>query len=588
MFQAGTDAALDDQVRRAGPQPVQKPPFRIADLAKAPFQGIGAGIAGSEAFGAEILGAFGQVAGAYPEAIGAIDLTPKQRAEADKARDKVLTKGLDYSNEVGDALRTRAKDIMPDPQSTHVSAQVVAGLTEFATKAVGYGVTAGPVVGAAITAGDVGMAEADRLKQMGVDELTRAKAGAAQGVLAGGSLIFPMTGATAATRFAKGAFAGELGTVGTALAEKKILEAAGYQKQADTFDPLDPVSLALGVVPGVLGAKFGRPKPLRSEADMRAAAVLTPAEQARSDAFERSTANLAELEAAIKAQKDPEARAVLEAELSKQRTAAAGHVAERALATMPDLEPAVRVRASADAIEASRLTPPDDILGTDAHLSAVELAADQIGRGERVTVGDVAGVPIEAGERLVRTADAMGEVRELTRERATEAPVIQRAEPFKPVELPEVIAARAAAADMRASGKTVGEFLAATKLPDAERNLVIGLSERGGKKAEAMLGDFGRTREANPERAAHDVAADVVDAARTGREVTPVEKTEAKSPVSRAADEISTLTPELQVRMDDGTGGKVGELLASVRQAAADEALHAKLIEVAAACALRH
>jgi predicted GNAT superfamily acetyltransferase len=43
--------------------------------------------------------------------------------------------------------------------------------------------------------------------------------------------------------------------VGQALAEREILRAAGYDKLADTFDPLDPVALAMGVVPGVIGAR---------------------------------------------------------------------------------------------------------------------------------------------------------------------------------------------------------------------------------------------------------------------------------------------------------------------------------------------
>lgn len=60
------------------------------------------------------------------------------------------------------------------------------------------------------------------------------------------------------------------------------------------------------------------PKPNKDEAAMRVNVALTPAEQARSDAFERSPANIAELKGEIARQKDPKARALLEEELAKQ------------------------------------------------------------------------------------------------------------------------------------------------------------------------------------------------------------------------------------------------------------------------------
>lgn len=385
MFQEGTDRALDDQMARPrAPRPVEQK-FSMGDLMKAPFQGIGGGAAKSMAFGAEIIGAFGQVVGANPELLGA-PMTPEQKKQADEARRKLLTEGIDFSNDAGDALRNRGREIMPDPAAAHASAQVVAGLFEFGSQAVAYTVVAGPVAGSALLSGDVGMSEADRLKQQGVDLGTRSKAGAAAGAIAGASVLIPMSGATAAGRFVKGAVVGEAGIVGTAAAEKAILQQAGYTKVADTFDPFDPVGLALGLVPGALGAKFGKPKTVapRTEAEVRQAVQLTPAEQMRSDAFERSAANLRELEASIAAEKNPQNRATLQAELDKQRQAA---LAAR-VAGEPDAVPAARVMVAADALEASRLGP-DTLAGRDQHLMAVDLAHEQLGRGEPVRVSDM-------------------------------------------------------------------------------------------------------------------------------------------------------------------------------------------------------
>jgi len=391
MFQAGTDAALDDQLRRARPVPTAEPAgFSFAQLAKAPFQGIGSGVSKSIAFGAEVLGAFGDVAGTLP---GVAD-TPEQRRQQEEARQKLLKEGPSFSNEAGDTFRRRSAEIMPDPATTHVSAQVLAGMSEFMTQAAGYTVAGGPVVGPTLLAGDVGLAEADKLKQQGVDLKTRAQAGAVAGVVAGASTVIPLHGASALSRFAKGAAVGEAGIVGQTTAERLILQHGGYDKIADTYDPLDPVALGVGMIPGVLGAAMGRAparpiKSVRTQAELRDATALTPAEQARSAAYEASDANLAELRAAVAAEKNPANRATLQAELDRQTAAAAEMRTRAAVEQQPDLIRSARVLQTADALEASRLTPDTDLAGRDAHVRAVEMAGDQIAAGEAVRVAEI-------------------------------------------------------------------------------------------------------------------------------------------------------------------------------------------------------
>ena len=63
LFQAGTDTALDDQVQRPAPYQPPEVKFGVGQLLKAPFQGMASGSTKTAAFAADILGAFGVVAG---------------------------------------------------------------------------------------------------------------------------------------------------------------------------------------------------------------------------------------------------------------------------------------------------------------------------------------------------------------------------------------------------------------------------------------------------------------------------------------------------------------------------------------------
>jgi hypothetical protein len=234
MFQEGTDAALDDQVARPRPQTPPEASFSFGGLLAAPFRGVGGGTAKSIAFGSEVAGAFGQVWGGWGgDSAGGMFSTQstQEREQSDAARERVKRDGIDFSNEAGDTFRQRAADILPDPRTAHASEQVVAGLADFATRAVGYSLTLGPLA-APVFGTDVGMEEADRLKQQGVDLATRTKAGAAAGAINAAALLAPMTGATAWTRFGKGVAAGEGAMVGQALAERELVRAAGYDKIA--------------------------------------------------------------------------------------------------------------------------------------------------------------------------------------------------------------------------------------------------------------------------------------------------------------------------------------------------------------------
>lgn len=488
MFQEGTDRTLDDQVAR--PQPVPfKQPGGFDGLLSAVPSGVGAGGLQMGAFGTEMMGAFGQFAER-----AATSLLPVSNENQRAYKEAAKAKPIEWSSPEGDALRTSARDIMPDPATTSTAANIVSGLAAFGGKALGYTMTLGPAAPFAL-GGDVGFEESDRLKQEGVDLSTRTKAGAVAGGLAALSVVAPMTGATKASRFIKGVTVGEGTMVGQSLAEKAILKAAGYQKQADAFDPLDPVSLALGVVPGALGAKFGRaapkpaaeaPRPLLQmglperqalpynstaldayaiqaaqregippeillavkNAGEKSGSAATSPKGAQGvmqfmpetfkefgkgdptdpvnsidagakylkklhDAYGDWDAAIAHYngggsEAAMVRSGGMPGKAETAAYLGRVRDYLGKTVDDHAAAAVkadPTLEAAARVQQAADALDASRLTRDDDLPGRDAHMSAVEMAADQIARGERVDVAPAFGDAMLGGMRESRLID---------------------------------------------------------------------------------------------------------------------------------------------------------------------------------------
>lgn len=174
---------------------------------------------------------------------------------------------------------------------------------------------------------------------------------------------------------------------------------------------------------------------------------------------------------------------------------------------------------------------------------------------------------------------------------------------------PPVIAqieqARTAAQDLVDSGKPLAEFAADGKFAPDVQNLLLGIHEAGadGARVARMLSDFQRTTDAQPGRAAVDIAADVVEASRAGGEVTPAPKAPeaaATTPEKAAADSITNRLAELEkaapnmvVRIaDDGTPVTLADELAAIRREAAegtDSTLgsnDAPLLQVAAECAL--
>lgn len=313
----------------------------------------------------------------------------EEQRQNDAAATKIALQGPDTHSEVGTQLRTQAKDYLPDPQATGKAGQILGGLTTFASQAIPAGM-AGPA-GLVALGSARGVQKSAELEEQGVDQGTRTAAGLVSGTLDAASMVLPMTGTSRLIAAGKGAAGGVATSVAQTEAEKLILEHAGYDKLASTYDPFDPVSLALsGIVPAAFGGLHSpttakAPGAARAE-PTHADVTLSPEEQAHSAQVEDSTidVDIASLKQELGKQTDAGARQVLQAELDRL-------TARKAVLADPAALDAARVTQTAAAIDHSRLTPDDDIQGHEQHAQAVEAASDQIARGEPVEVSDVIG-----------------------------------------------------------------------------------------------------------------------------------------------------------------------------------------------------
>jgi len=274
LLQDSIDKTLDDRQARPVAAPKQQSGFSVWNTIKAPVVGAAAGGVEAGGFGADVLGAFGQVQAGYgamadPSLLLSPDEMQKRRDAGEQAREQVQS-GEAFSTDIGTGLRTTARSMLPDPATSNVVEQTLFQLGRFGGKAVGYSLAAGPVLGATLVAGDEALTEADRLKAEGVDIETRTKVGAVAGLAAGAGVALPVAGRTIAQTAALVVAGGPAAYIAQQAASREILKSADYTKIADQYDPFDPVGLAVStLIPAGFGAWAAR--------GMRGAAKPAPA-----------------------------------------------------------------------------------------------------------------------------------------------------------------------------------------------------------------------------------------------------------------------------------------------------------------------
>ena len=357
LFLSDNLRTLQDAAMRPPPVPKQAASFSAWRTTTALPRGVNAGIVQAGSGMADVLGAFGETLGATGAASsrGMFSVpTADERQQADAAAKKLREQGASF--DLGDPGRRFADEFKPDPETAHTAERLVFDFARVASKAVGYVATTGGLPGALMTGADEGLTVADELKQQGVDLKTRAKVGAVVGGVTALGVGLPMAGNTLAQTAGLVALGGPVSFMAQQQAVRSILEAADYTKLAEQYDPLDPVGLAVStLIPAGFGA-WG----------LRAAR----ARQAR-----EATAAAAKAEADFAAGPVP-----------SERTA----VADAVRAVTDEQVDAARVMLAVERRQAGNPGRADDLGAQQAHETALARAEEQMARGERVAVDDVA------------------------------------------------------------------------------------------------------------------------------------------------------------------------------------------------------
>lgn len=288
-------------------------------------------------------------------------------------------------------LRRGIQSLRPDPVTSTVASQVLQGAARVVTKAVGYGVIAGPAGAVVGTGIDEGFTGAKELIDRGVDPGTAAAAGAVRGVTMGASVALPVVGQTLARTAGLVAVGGPGAFIAEQSLTREILGRAGYAAISAEYDPWDPVGLGLSVaIPGAVGlamhrARIGKaPRPGESPSETRAVDEIA---------------------------QDPE---VVDAALVAHR---AQSVAERALGEMTD--------------------PPV----AAAHTRALDAAVQALDEGAPVRIADAVVDPVIAARAMADLDTRLAAVR-AEAETETAAPDLmltppaRLAEPMEPVTMP--------------------------------------------------------------------------------------------------------------------------------------------------------
>lgn len=340
----------------------QPPAFSVWDAAAAIPRGAVAGIGemGASAF---------EVASGLADGMRRLrDATPEQMREYDRVG---TLKPDDFRTAFGRAMRDEATSWMPDPATTHASAQVVAEFSRMLGKVAATAPFLGPVGAAGVVGMEEGFTVSDKLAQDGVDLETRSHVGAVTAGITAATFALPVAGQTIKSTAALALGGGPLAYIGQQAATREILNRADYSHLADRYDPFDPVGLALSTL---LPLGFGA-------MGLRAAG--------------KAKAKVAAREAELKAAQEAQATAKAEADFMAGPVPSEKTAVSRAVDMQ--MEDAARVSLLDEVSAAHRLTPDTDLAGSSAHDAAMARAMEQIAAREPVNVADLVG-PVRALE----------------------------------------------------------------------------------------------------------------------------------------------------------------------------------------------
>ena len=179
----------------------------------------------------------------------------------------------EQKEQVADRLRQDAKfarlkaqnDYTPNPETTGQAAMMIHGLTGSLAKAIGYTVATGGsgILAVPLFGADLGLYEAGKLRDKGVDASTARTAGAITGTVNAVGMALPgAVGTSYVKSMLFGGAVNPLTDISEQASIKFVLDNANYSKQAQEYDPFDPVNLGvsagMGIAFGALGARANR------------------------------------------------------------------------------------------------------------------------------------------------------------------------------------------------------------------------------------------------------------------------------------------------------------------------------------------
>lgn len=238
LYAGGIDESIARQARN--PAPETPPSFRTWGFLSSGAKGPVSGALESAGSIADILSGFA---------------TPYAATFADdaEARKRMLA-GQAFDTAAGQAIRRKADEFAPSPETSHQADIILHGLTRGVSKAVIDVATLGPVAGSIAFGIDEGNTTTQRLREKGIDDATAAKVGAVYGAVSAASVALPAVGSTVAKTLGLAAAGGPASYVVQEGLARDILQRAGEKDEASLHNPLDPLGLALSTaIPAAVG-----------------------------------------------------------------------------------------------------------------------------------------------------------------------------------------------------------------------------------------------------------------------------------------------------------------------------------------------
>jgi hypothetical protein len=268
LYGDATDKALA-QIAARDPIPRSlESKFSAGMTALAPFRGGLAAVGETLGSAGEIIRGFGQVSAATMPNTMFGDSSKKQADDRNEAFDRMMKDGISTENEISRSLRNAAQDYMPDPMTSHQAELMVADFSRVMTKAVGSTLLTGTPIPAAL---EEGMTTTDKLQQKGIDTDTAMQVGLVTAAANSVAFGLPIVGKTLQSTLGLAATSGPATYIAQEEATRSILKRANYEDEASLHDPYNPLGLGLATLGSFIPG--GVALALRSRSASRAAAV---------------------------------------------------------------------------------------------------------------------------------------------------------------------------------------------------------------------------------------------------------------------------------------------------------------------------